>query len=439
MICKVKKTIDRFSMLENAKRVAVGLSGGADSVCLFDILLKLKTVYGYELVCVHVNHNLRGDEALRDQHFVEQLCANNAVELSIISADISALAKEQRIGIEECGRKVRYEAFDKTDCDRIAVAHSLSDCIETSLFNLARGSSLSGVCRIPPVRGRIIRPLIDCTSQEIREYCKANSLSFVVDSSNLEDDYTRNFIRLNIVPKFKKINPDFENSFCRFFETIGREEAFLEKLAHEALESARCKNGYLRSVLLNNDDAILHRCIRLILESRMKKQAEKKHIELVTDIAKNTGTVQLGKDLYISSQCDILFFHSAQSNDCPWSVNETDGVFISPFKRYELAVVPIDKFCSTGDNNICDATFLSGSVVMRSRMPGDRITLFPRNVSKTLKKLYNEEKIPTAERNRLAVLESDGKLIWTERFGVNAPYRVSESTKMIAIIEIKEG
>ena len=161
-------------MLENAKSVAVGLSGGADSVCLFDILLKLRSEFGYKLVCVHVNHNLRGDESLRDQRFVRDLCAKNGVELKIVSADIAKLAKERHIGIEECGRAVRYEAFESAGCDRIAVAHSLSDCIETSLFNLARGSSLAGVCRIPPVRGNIIRPLIDCTAQEIRDYCREN-------------------------------------------------------------------------------------------------------------------------------------------------------------------------------------------------------------------------------------------------------------------------
>ena len=426
-------------MLENAKSVAVGLSGGADSVCLFDILLKLRSEFGYKLVCVHVNHNLRGDESLRDQRFVQDLCAKNGVELKIVSADIAKLAKERHIGIEECGRAVRYEAFESAGCDRIAVAHSLSDCIETSLFNLARGSSLTGVCRIPPVRGNIIRPLIDCTAQEIRDYCRENSLPFVVDSTNLEDDYTRNFIRLNIIPKFKQINSDFEKSFCRFYETAARDEAYLEKLAHKALESAKCSDGYLRFVLLSQDDAVLYRCLRLILESKMKKQVEKKHVDLAVDSVKNTGTLQLGKDLYICAGCDIILFHSAQSREEAWRAYETDGRFVSPFKTYELTVIPFDKSRLTGENNICDAACLSDRTVMRSRMPGDRITLFPRNVTKSLKKLYNEAKIPQKERGRLAVLESGGKLIWAENFGVNAPYRVSRNTKMIAIIKIKEG
>lgn len=426
-------------MLENAKSVAVGLSGGADSVCLLDVLLKLKSEYGFKLVCVHVNHNLRGDESARDQSFVENLCKKNGVELKVVSADVAKLAKKRHIGIEECGRAVRYEAFESAGCDKIAVAHSLSDCIETSLFNLARGCSLSGICRIPPVRGKIIRPLIDCTAQEIRDYCESNNLPFVVDSTNLKDDYTRNFIRLNIVQKFKQVNPDFEKSFSRFYETAQRDDEYLGSLAQSALEKAECENGYRRSILLSQPDAVLHRCLRLILEKGMNKQVEKKHIELAFETLKNTGTLQLGKDLYISAHCDIMYFHSAESHGEEWFSSMAEGKFVSPFKTYEIEIAPFDKSFSSGDNNICDAAFIFENAVMRSRLPGDRITLFPRNVTKTLKKLFIEEKIPQKERAKLAVLESGGNVIWVEGFGVNAPFRVGRKTEKIAIIKIKEG
>ena len=405
MICKVKKTIERFGMLKGAKSVAVGLSGGADSVCLFDILLKLRNDYGYRLVCVHVNHNLRGDEAKRDQDFVQSLCKKNGIELKIVSANVAALAKKRHIGIEECGRTVRYEAFESAGCDRIAVAHSLSDCIETSLFNLARGSSLSGICRIAPVRGTIIRPLIDCTSQEIRDYCGENGLSFVVDSTNFHNDYTRNFIRHNIIPEFKKINADFEKSFSRFYETAERDEAYLEWLAQNVLAKAKQDNGFSRSVLLEQDDAVLFRCVRLMLESRMKKQTEKKHIDLAVNIIKSTGNLQLGKDLYISASCDIIWFHSAESCEESWFVSGSFGRFGSPYKTYELTVVPFDKSCLTGDNNICDASFLSTNVIMRSRKAGDKMTLFPRNTRKTLL---------TGKVSAISIVKVILEEVWTE-------------------------
>ncbi len=114
-------------MLENTKSVAVGLSGGADSVCLFNILLKLKSKYGFEIIAVHINHNLRGAEARRDQLFVEELCKKNQIVLKIVSCNVEKIAEEKHVGVEECGRAVRYEAFESVGCDKIAVAHNLSD------------------------------------------------------------------------------------------------------------------------------------------------------------------------------------------------------------------------------------------------------------------------------------------------------------------------
>lgn len=439
MICKVKNTIERFSMLNNAKSVVIGLSGGADSVCLFDILLKLSAEYGFKLIAVHVNHNLRGNEALRDQNFVQELCKANNIELNVVSAEVEKIAKEKHIGIEECGRNIRYEAFESINCDRIAVAHNLSDCIESTVFNLVRGSSLSGICRISPVRGKIIRPLIECSSEEIRSYCKNNSLEYVIDSTNLHDDYSRNHIRNNIVPQFSKLNQSFEESFLRFYDSIENDEAYLRKLSQQVLENAKTDNGFDKNKLLAEDRAIFYRCIRLMLESKMKKQVEKRHVDLVADAIKNGKTVELSKDLYISSDCDIITFHSPNKTIEPWFCLANGKTFASPFKSYELLFEPFDKTKHTGENNICDASFLSDRLLMRSRKEGDSIALSKRKVSKTLKRLFNEQKIPPAERNKFAVLESDGKLIWAEPFGVNASFEVSNKTKTVAIIKIKEG
>ncbi len=439
MICKVKKTIERFSMFDKTKSIAVGLSGGADSVCLFDILLKLKGEYGFKIIAVHVNHNLRGEEAMRDQLFVEKLCKKNKVELKIVSPDVSKIAEEKHIGVEECGRIIRYEALKSVNCDKIAVAHSLSDCIETSLFNLIRGSSLSGICRIPPIRDNVIRPLIDCSSAEIRRYCKENNLEYVVDSTNLHDDYSRNFIRQNIVPLFSSLNENYEESFKRFYDSVSFDEAYLKETAKNTLENAKTENGFDRNVLLSSNSAIFHRCIKSMLEDAMKKQVEKRHIELVCEAIEKTGSVQLSKDLYIFVNRDIITFRSHQKKAEPWLSKSKGKTFVSPYKTYELSIEAFDKNSYTGDNNICDAAFLSEPYFMRSRKEGDSITLLKRSVTKTLKKLFNEEKIPAEKRNEIAVLESGGKVIWVEGFGVNAPCRISDKTEKVAIIKIKEG
>lgn len=440
MICKVKETIKRYAMLENTSSIAIGISGGADSVCLFDVLLKLRAEFGFEITAVHVNHNLRGEEAMRDQKFVEELCKKDGIELTVVSADVSSLAKEMHIGIEECGRKVRYEAFESTGCDKIAVAHSLSDCIETTVFNLIRGSSLSGITRIPPIRGKIIRPLINCTSEEIRRYCNENNLDFVVDSTNLHDDYSRNFIRERIVPQFSRLNGNFAESFERFYDSVEKDENFLNLQAERLFEKAAVDNGFSREILLSSDEAVLKRCLRFILNKNMKKQVEKKHIDLVEDAIKKCSSVQLSKDLYISSNRDIITFHTALNlPSASWEAFEENGEFSSPYKTYLIRTERFDSEKHLGENNICDASFLESPLKMRSRKDGDRIMLLKRKVSKTLKKLFNEEKIPISKRNELAVLESAGKLIWVESFGVNAPFAVTEKTEKVAIIKIKEG
>ena len=140
MICKVKSTIERHKMLEGVKTVAVGLSGGADSMCLTDILIKLKVQYGVVVKAVHINHNIRGKEAERDENHVREYCKENGIELLVFSEDIPSHSKELGISEEECGRKVRYECFRKANCDAIATAHTLSDSVETSVFNFIRGT-----------------------------------------------------------------------------------------------------------------------------------------------------------------------------------------------------------------------------------------------------------------------------------------------------------
>ena len=145
MICKVRQTIEKYALLSGVKSLAVGVSGGADSMCLLEILSKLKDEYDIILKAVHLNHNIRGDEALRDQKTVEAFCKKLGIECLVYSFDIPALSKEMGIGEEECGRIKRYECFDDAECDAVATAHTLSDSIETMIFNLIRGTGVKGL------------------------------------------------------------------------------------------------------------------------------------------------------------------------------------------------------------------------------------------------------------------------------------------------------
>lgn len=433
MICKVKRTVEKYGLIDkNIKSVAVGFSGGADSVCLLDILSKLKEDYGIILKAVHINHNIRGDEALRDESFVREFCLERGIELLVFSEDVPLLAQKRKLSLEECGRQVRYECFDKAECDAIAVAHTLSDSIETFLFNLARGTGAKGLGGISPKREpSVIRPLIECTRKEIEAYCEENSLEYVTDSTNLSDDYTRNHIRHNLVPAFEKINGDFEASFQRAMNSIREEDDFVEGCALKLLDESACENGRKLSVLKEADSAVLKKSILFMLKDKMKKPPEAKHIEACFSLVKEgKGKIELSKDLYISADGDIMTFIHRKNSAPEWKSNFING----------KAETPYGKFSLVEDENKRNYSFDADKVNMNclylsSRHPGDCFTDKKRGVTKSLKKLFNEMKIPAEKRNSVAVLHDGENVVWIEDIGVNAIYIPDENTQKIITVK----
>ena len=433
MICKVKNTIEKYSLLDSSVRtVAVGLSGGADSVCLLDVLNRLKDEYSFTLKAVHVNHKIRGDEAERDELFVKELCRKKGIELLVFSKDIPALAKERRLSLEECGRQVRYECFQKCGCDAVAVAHTLSDSIETMIFNLARGTGAKGLTGISPKREPdIIRPLIECTREEIEAYCNNNSISFVTDSTNLSDDYTRNHIRHNIVPAFKKINTDFEASFLRAMYSVKEEDDFVNACAEELLKECKNEAGeYNIQILSESDDAVLKKFILKILREKMKKPPEAKHIEACFDLIKSgKGKIELSKDLYILADNGIISFNRSHCEKKPWKAFVENSVAEIPSGVIEL--IPSDEITA----DAFDEDKVKNELFFSSRLPGDSFTFRNRKVTKSLKKLFNEMKIPEDRRNDIAVLHDGENVVWIEDIGVNSMYIPDDNSQKILKIK----
>ena len=212
---KVTAFIEDNRLLENGDTVIVALSGGADSVTLLHILNSIKELYNLTLRAAHLNHGIRGEEADRDEDFVRKLCESMGVPLDVRREDIPAIAKESGKSEELCGREVRYAFFDAL-CEqygaKIATAHNRDDHAETVLWNLVRGAGLSGLCGIPVRRGGIIRPLLGCSRAQIEAYCAENQLAYVTDSTNLTAAYTRNRIRLEVMPILRQLNENAEGN-----------------------------------------------------------------------------------------------------------------------------------------------------------------------------------------------------------------------------------
>lgn len=253
-----------YSMIERGDAVVAALSGGADSVSLLHALKQLEGQLGITVSACHINHHIRGEESDRDMLFCEELCRGLKVPLTIREADVPSMQQKHE-SLEECARRVRYGFFEEVSRGKkLATAHNSNDCAETVLLNMMRGTGLKGLCGVPPVRGNIIRPLIYCTRAEVEEYCRENVLSWVTDSTNLCEDYTRNRIRRVILPEMLKVNGSLFTTMNRMERSLRDDSALLEEMSARALEEARCPGGYSAEKLSALPKPLQSRAIRLI-------------------------------------------------------------------------------------------------------------------------------------------------------------------------------
>ena len=217
---KVLKTVKKYNMLSKGDRVLIGVSGGADSIALLEFFVSVKEKYDLDICVAHIEHGIRGEDSVNDAEFVKNYCKKLGVNFYLKTIDAPNLAKKAKMGVEEYSRMARYDFFNTIECDKIATAHNLTDNIETLLFRLARGTGLKGACSIPAVREKIIRPFIEVSSGEIRKWCNDNNIPYRVDCTNSDSAYSRNLIRLEILPLFEKLNAHYQDNIENFISDV---------------------------------------------------------------------------------------------------------------------------------------------------------------------------------------------------------------------------
>ena len=448
---KIDSEVNRWSMLPQGCGVVAGLSGGADSVALVHYLYRVSKARGLSLTAAHVNHGLRGKEADRDERFVTAFCAALGIRLRVLHADVAAEARKKSMGIEECGRCVRYSFF-RSLCGegaRIATAHTLSDSAETVLMNLAKGSGARGLCGIPPVRGNVIRPLIGLTRAEVERYCSFYGLEFVTDSTNLTDDYGRNKLRLRAVPVLREINPGFEHAVRRTEQILRCDEEYLCGLAEQYLQEASTEGGYRLSVLQKAPRAVLFRAVALAAERAACARFGFEQICAAERVVRTgSGAATVAGGIRFTAAGGLLRVgRPGAAEQPPWSVPLQPHITRLPDGRVlglkPLQVLPERKNLKEINNLLFNNlvnydTIINTGGVVRSRRPGDAYRPAGRGVTKTLKKLFNEAKIPPEKRNGRAVLECGGTIVWTEDFGVSQEACVSRASHAAVQIIIKE-
>ncbi len=404
------RTVEKYKMLEIGDKVIVALSGGADSVALLNALNSIKEKYSLTVFAAHINHGLRGAEADRDENFCKILCKNYNIQLFVKKSDVKALAKQQKISVELCGRNVRYGFFEelaKKFNAKIATAHTASDNAETLIYNITRGSGINGAGGIAPVRDNIIRPLIEVTRSQIEEYCKTHGLSYVTDSTNLTDDYTRNRLRHLVITELKNINPQFELAALHFSQSARETFQYIENQANAALNECKTAYGFDCKKLLSYDEVIVKSALSVICKTSANMVPEYRHLNLLLNILKDGGAVELSKQFTAVAKQNILRI-------------------VNTAKVEAFIEIPLNnsaEFCFDGKTYSAEyynSNSENSTPVFRLRKSGDTFSLQKRNLKKPLRKLMNELKIPFEQRDKLVVLALGSKILWCEGIGFSS-------------------
>ncbi len=438
MLNKVNETIKKYNMLKKSERVLVGLSGGADSVSLLLCLHEL----GYDVTACHINHQLRGQESIHDEQFCIDLCKATDVPIIIKRLEVKEYAVQNKISLEESGRILRYKTFNSLEFDKIATAHNLNDCLETTIFNLARGSGLKGICSIPPVRDNIVRPIIECSRQEIELFLKDKGQKYVTDSTNLQNNYSRNKIRNIVIPVLKEINPNLNETYKNTLDNLKTDEEYLNYQAENLLKAAEIDNGYSASELDNAHSAVRNRALAMVINKHNLSYSHDK-INSLSAILKNGGKINLAGNYFAICQNGILNIKNIEqyksvTNFCvpitdfsktynffdksvSFEIIDFNGIFANVHKKFANTCFDYDK--------------IKGNVFLRNRNSGDRIQLCGRDFTSSVKKLFNA-KIPVEQREKTAILQDDSGIIYIDSFGCSDNVKIDKYTKHLLIVKI---
>ena len=312
-------------LIQDGDKIVLGVSGGPDSMCMLDMMRELKEEknINFEIYVAHINHMIR-EEAIDDEKYVQNYCLKHNIEFFVKRADVQKIANDKKIGTEEAGRKVRYDFFEevlqKTSSNKIAIAHNKNDKIETIIMHLLRGSGLSGLKGIEPIRdNKYIRPLIECERQEIEQYCEDRKLQPRIDKTNFENEYTRNKIRNIVIPYIKKeFNPNIIQTLSRLSEVATDESNYIDlqtqKIYSELLIEKSNKQIILKLKEFNQQENVIQK--RLVLKTIKElngstDRIEKIHIEDIIKLCTNNiGNKYLtpNKNLKILVKDKKIFF-----------------------------------------------------------------------------------------------------------------------------------
>ena len=459
-------------MLTCGDKVIAGVSGGADSVCLFLMLLEVREKIGLDLIAVHVHHGLRGEAADQDQRFVEALCEQHRIPLEIFRVNLESIAKKRKQSLEEAGRMVRREAFDsvckKYGGNKIALAHHQNDNAETLLWNLSRGTGLDGLGGIRPVNGKFIRPLLCMNRKEIEEYLAKRKQSYCIDETNAGTDYTRNKLRHLVLPILEEqVNSAAVRHMNETMEQIWELQEYMQEQVEAAYQECvqehfekACWIQIQQKSFETFPELIKKMVIRKGMEQvgGKKRDLSHKHVDVMMELMnKQVGrTLDLPYEMHAKRNYEGIRLEKQRTysfgeekkaeimQECMSELN-IPGETILADRNLKLRCKILEKPKNLSIKDIpqkiytkwFDYGIIKSSLYIRTRQAGDTIVIDEKGHQKKLKNWFVDEKIPKEVRDSQLLLAENNEILWVLGHRMSQAYQVKQSTKWILQIEVE--
>ena len=469
---RIEKFIQKYHMLTCGDRVIAGVSGGADSVCLFLMLLELREKIGFDLITVHVHHGLRGEAADQDQQFVEALCEQHRIPLEIFRVNLESIAKKRKQSLEEAGRMVRREAFDsvcqKYGGNKIALAHHQNDNAETLLWNLSRGTGLDGLGGIRPVNGKFIRPLLCMNRKEIEEYLAKRKQSYCIDETNAGTDYTRNKLRHLVLPILEEqVNSAAVRHMNETMEQIWELQEYMQEQVEAAYQE--CVQEHFEKVCwIQIQQKSFETFPKLIKKMVIRKGMEQvggkkrdlshKHVDVMMELMnKQVGrTLDLPYEMHAKRNYEGIRLEKQRTysfgeekkaeimQECMAELNiPGETILVDRNLKLRCKILEKPKNLSIKDipqkiyTKWFDYGIIKSSLYIRTRQAGDTIVIDEKGHQKKLKNWFVDEKIPKEVRDSQLLLAENNEILWVLGHRMSQAYQVKQSTKWILQIEVE--
>lgn len=454
-------TLRRYSMVQRGEKVLVAVSGGPDSVALLHALWSTRDELGISLHAAHLNHSFRGEQSDKDAEYVCELAANLGLGCTVEKVDVPEIQKALRLSAEEAARLVRYEFLERAagevHAERIAVGHTADDQVETILLNLMRGTGVDGLAGMPPVRGKIVRPLIEVRRAVVEEYVEEHRLHPRIDVTNLLATYTRNKVRLELLPLLRReYNPEIDAAVLRLSELTREDTAYLNKEAGEAFRRLTIKQGE-GSVSLDPTGVLscsLAMRRRLIREAVKAVRGELADVGFI-HVEELLRLLEAGADFkyelpggtFVQRTRRTLTFLSSRPTELPiiycheLSIpGKTHVPEVQVTIEAELSSVRVEPVRPRGSMEaVLDNGAVSGKLKVRNWRPGDRIRPLGLRGTKKIQDVFVDRKIPREARCRIPLIVDDEKVVWAVGLVLSELVRVTGTTREFLLLRAAPG